>query len=163
MKKSFTTSPIHHLFSNFKRDCPSLGRRLTQQEDITRFKNTFLTPLEREQILFIVPKNNQLLFAFKHKALCVEFNHYKHKVIIESLKAHIEHFPSLGHIDKIHAYVPTHILQAPLIKARADMKSMRFYEHSHGIFTNHATDKKLHAQIEALRECILRIINTREA
>lgn len=146
------TITMAHILSNLKQDCPLLADKLQLQSEITRFKNIFLTPLEKEQILFIIVKNNRLLFAFKHKALCVEFNHYKHKHIIESLKQHKDLFPTLSTIQKIHAYVPSHILkpQIPLSKVET------FYEHSDGTFTNHAKNKLIHEKIESLRLSIRR-------
>ncbi|TLD86253.1 hypothetical protein LS67_008750 [Helicobacter sp. MIT 03-1616] len=143
---------ISHIFSNLAQDFPSLAHKMRQQDDISRFKNTFLTPLEREQILFIIVKNDTLLFAFKHKALCVEFNHYKHKHIIESLKQHKEHFPALAHIQKIHAYTPSHILAPP----PPPKPPVRYTEHSNGEFINHATDKILYEKFESLRLSIKR-------
>ncbi|MCX2716558.1 hypothetical protein OQH61_02285 [Helicobacter sp. MIT 21-1697] len=137
-----------HIRSYLKREYPVLAPRLNQQDEITRFKNTFLTPLEREQILFIVPKNNQLLFAFKHKALCVEFNHYKHKHIIKTLKEHKESFPTLSCVEKVYAYVPSHILAPPPLSLPS---VQTFYEHSDGNFENRATDSKIYEKIEALR------------
>ena len=146
------TTTMAHIFSNIRKDFPSLALKMQQQNDLLRFKNTFLTPLEREQILFIIPKNNQLLFAFKHKALCVEFNHYKHKHIIESLKSHKELFPTLKHIQKIHAYVPSHILTPP----PPPKPPVRFYEHSNGEFINYATNKSIYEKFESLRLSIKR-------
>lgn len=143
---------MSHLFSDIKREFPQLGRKLQQQDEITRFKNTFLTPLEREQILFIVLRNNQLLFAFKHKALCVEFNHYKHKFIIESLRQYKEHFPTISSIQKVHAYVPSHILTPS-----PPPKSVIFYrELAQGEFINHAKNPLIHDMFEALRVGIKR-------
>ena len=146
------TTTMAHILSHIGREFPSLAHRLQQQSEITRFKNTFLTPLERDQILFITIKNNRLLFAFKHKALCVEFNHYKHKHITESLKSHKALFPRLSSIQKIHAYVPSHILTPPLPPST----NPAFYEHSNGEFENRATNKEIYDKIEALRLSIKR-------
>ena len=63
MKAEIRTKTMYHLLSHIKREFPLLHQKLEAQSEITRFKNAFLTPLEREQILFIVPKNNQLLFV----------------------------------------------------------------------------------------------------
>ncbi|BAM12079.1 conserved hypothetical protein [Helicobacter cinaedi PAGU611] len=152
MKAEIRTKTMYHLLSHIKREFPLLHQKLEAQSEITRFKNAFLTPLEREQILFIVPKNNQLLFAFKHKALCLEFNHYKHKFIIESLKQYKERFPSLASIQKIHAYVPSHILSP-----KPPQKSVQIYrEHAKGEFINHAKNPQIYEKFEALRVGIKR-------
>lgn len=146
------TTTMAHILSNITKDYPTLGYKLKEQSEITHFKNTFLTPIQREQLLFITLKNNTLLFAFKHKALCVEFNHYKHKQIIESLKQHKEHFPILSAIQKIHAYVPSHILCPP----PKPQHLLAFYEHSDGSFKNLAQNEQIHKKIEALRLSIKR-------
>lgn len=149
------TKTIRHFLSHIQREYPSLGAKLSAQRDILHFQNTCLTALEREQILFIVPKNDQLLFAFKHKALCAEFNYYKHKLIIDTLKTHIQHFPSLKHIKTIRAYVPGHILTPPA----PNPKSVQtFKELSHARFENLALTPSLHAKFEALRTGIQRQI-----
>ena len=138
---------MRHILSNLKQESPALAHKLQQQSDIARFKNIFLTPLEREQILFIFPKNDQLLFAFKHKSLCIEFNHYKHKHIIESLK------------QQIYAYVPNHILTPPLPPS----PPIRFYEHSDGEFENRAKNKYIYDKFESLRLSIKRIWEAQNA
>lgn len=140
---------IRHIFSSMARDYPSLAHKLQEQNEITRFKNAFLTPIQREQILFITIKHHKLLFAFKHQALCVEFNHYKHKFIIESLRQHKERFPLLSSIQEIKAYVPRHILtQAKNIESASQKP---YYEHSNGDFINHAQNTYIHDKIEELR------------
>lgn len=150
---------MRHILSNLKQESPALAHKLQQQSDIARFKNIFLTPLEREQILFIFPKNDQLLFAFKHKSLCIEFNHYKHKHIIESLKQHKELFPTLSSIQKIYAYVPNHILTPPLPPS----PPIRFYEHSDGEFENRAKNKYIYDKFESLRLSIKRVWEAQNA
>ncbi len=148
MKTIDNTKNMCHIRSYLKRDFPHLAPRLDKQSEIARFKNTFLTPLEREQILFIFPKTNQLLFAFKHKAFCVEFNHYKHKYIIKTLKQHKELFPTLSSIEKVYAYAPNHILAPPPLHPSS---VQTFYEHSNGDFENLATNTAIYEKIESLR------------
>ncbi|WP_194145647.1 hypothetical protein [Helicobacter jaachi] len=143
---------MQHIFSHLKQDYPLLAHKLLEQDELARFKNMCLTPLEKEQILFLTIKNEQLLFAFKHQALCAEFNHYKHKHIIETLRQHKQTFPTLSSIQKIRAYVPSHIL-----KPKIELKSIqRYYEHSNGEFINLATDSIIFDKIEALRVSIKR-------
>lgn len=152
---------MRHILSNLWQDSPQLSLKLKQQSELTHFKNTFLTSLEREQILFIVPKGERLLFAFKHKALCVEFNRYKQKQIIQNLKQHSALFPSLSTIQSIHAYVPTHILAQNIPQAIPSIQ--RFYEHSNGNFENKATDPLIHEKFEALRLGIKRQLEVQNA
>ena len=84
--------------------------------------------------------------------MCVEFNHYKHKFIIESLKQYKERFPSLASIQKIHAYVPSHILSP-----KSPQKSVQIYrEHAKGEFINHAKNPQIYEKFEALRAGVKR-------
>ena len=145
---------MQHLISILKQDFPHLAQKLNYQQEILRFKNAFFTPHIKEQILFITLKDDKLLFAFKHPALCAEFNHYKHKQIIESLKSHKEQFPTLSAIQKIHAYVPSHILaqshNAPSIQ-------QVFFEHADGNFENLAHCQEIYDKIEEIRLSIHRL------
>lgn len=152
---------MRHILSNLWQDSPQLSLKLKQQSELTHFKNTCLTSLEREQILFIVPKGERLLFAFKHKALCVEFNRYKQKQIIQNLKQYSALFPSLSTIQSIHAYVPTHILAQNIPQAIPSIQ--RFYEHSNASFENKATNPLIYEKFEALRLGIKRQLEIQDA
>lgn len=143
-----------HLISVLAQDFPNLAQKIQQHQEILRFKNIFFTPHIKEQILFITRKEDKLLFAFKHQALCAEFNHYKHKQIIESLKQYKEQFPTLCTIQKIHAYVPSHILASSHITLKPHHT---FFEHSNGMFENRAKNNDIYKKFEEIRLSIQRI------
>lgn len=73
---------------------------------------------------------------------------------MECLKQFKEAFPLLSKVDKIHAYVPSHILNPP---TQTIKPPLRFYEHANGDFKNLATNAELRQQFEILRNYIKRI------
>lgn len=147
-----------HIISNLHIEYKEFATKFALQQEMLRFKNGYFPLYIREQLLFMVLKNNQLLLAFKHKALCTEINHYKHKEIIDSLQMNANFFPLLSKATSLKAYVPTHILNQNQIKRIPS--NMIFKEKASVSFKNNATNPAIYDLFEQIRLSIGRINDT---
>lgn len=129
---------------------PSL-KKLHQTTELSKIK-IFLAKNIKDNLLFILSKNHQILFAFKNPVVCNEFNKYISKNLTQTLKQNAQFFPTLPPSFTLKGYVPLNQL-----KRHSQVQEVfvsTFTERSNGDFQNHCQDKHLHARFEALRSLI---------
>ena len=129
---------------------PSL-KKLHQSTELSKIK-IFLAKNIKDNLLFILSKNHQILFAFKNPVVCNEFNKYISKNLTQTLKQNAQFFPTLPPSFTLKGYVPLNQL-----KRHSQVQEVfvsTFTERSNGDFQNHCQDKHLHARFENLRSLI---------
>lgn len=129
---------------------PSL-KKLHQSTKLSKIK-IFLAKNIKDNLLFILSKNHQILFAFKNPVVCNEFNKYISKNLTQTLKQNAQFFPTLPPSFTLKGYVPLNQL-----KRHSQVQEVfvsTFIERSNGDFQNHCQDKNLRARFETLRSLI---------
>ncbi len=127
-------------------------KKLKQAHDLKKI-SVFLNKNTKEHLLFIFPKNHQILFAFKNPVICNEFNKYMSGSLTNSLKQNSQFFPSLPKNFILKGYVPLNTLKHYTKNQTTTIQS--YQERAMGNFQNHCNNPILHQKLEALREVIL--------
>ncbi|PAF52633.1 hypothetical protein [Helicobacter sp. 13S00477-4] len=143
----------HDIISNIKNQ--THFKKLQVFNELEKLK-LFLPFEMRKEILYIVQKNNKLLFAFKHPSFVNEFNHYNYKDIKESLKTHKSLFSNIHPDIEIQAFLPRAILNSYNQENVNNLNIEYYHEHSKGSFENIACRSSLRDIFESIREVILK-------
>ncbi|MWV62345.1 hypothetical protein DCO58_04715 [Helicobacter saguini] len=113
----------------------------------------FLPLSVKNNVLAIFPSKrnkNEILICLKSQPACVEFNKYHAKEMINLIQTNRFLPPNLKTYTKITAYVPTNRLYtSKIVQIRPEKKLI---ESARGNFRNLATDAKIHAIFEEIRQ-----------
>ena len=128
--------------------------KLKQQNEIAKLKITL--PLSiKNSLLFVIPRNHQLLFAFKNQVICNEFNRYHTKKLLDFIQNNSTLFPSLLQVSGVKGYVPHQYLNFHF-QTQKIFIAPAYPERSFGIFTNHCEpNSNLFKLFEEIRSIII--------
>ncbi|AFI06156.1 hypothetical protein [Helicobacter cetorum] len=130
---------------------------LKKLETLSKLKRlkVFLPLSLQENLVFIVVKNNKLLFAFKELWACKEFNQQFVKEISHFLatQGHAYGFSGLGLLE-IQAYVPKDLLEKADFYAPIKKQAQFYYPSALGVFHNPIKDTHLYECFEKVRSLI---------
>ena len=143
--------------SKFKKDCisPKTLQFLHKSYNLHLLKHLII-PQIHPFIIAITPSrrdSEELLFTFNNYHVCVEFNKFHAKELLNIIKNNkmLQQKISIESYTKIRGYVPKNQLELYKVEC---IEEDDLYELSQGDFTNYAKDPHLHEIFEDIREII---------